>query len=586
MAPAGDEEGKPEEDATAKAGRRPRRFERLSLETLSLLGQLKCFEVLPAGTAGRARPVRCLACTSKKQPGGKIFDLTLGTNKDARHFIRQHCKGPEHVGSFDEWIGSQQKPEKAADDDLPESNKPEEKEPYQPCTGFSLTHNGGRHAKFRAEIQLWAHFTDLKTPLAKHKYIWDLKTQELKVFHEKCPGVARPHRLMPDRQPVCNLCAEVDRAQNLLRNMIKFANKHWMARLLESRLFWSDEQQEELLGQFRETFLYKSAKSKYDEKLSISNEELQAEVRKSFSRFPPGYTSDMLRNFINRVVQPCLSVNVSDCNSELRELTCMFQAKLVSGKLSEFSELCARIAKATCEGKFSQRPAIMGLMLQCLESVDREGRGIRTMKGARKLTNAEHDLVNEAGSLLALNKCSEGMMRQFGFNRESCLRSHGKISNLHSIGLPSPPLAVLWHSISEQNAVLVDSLVGRPSNVHARRLNLAFDFTYLSKLHSVMELNNRKVVVGSPFCMKDIETVGDGYRSCLGDIPDDLTQEYKGEKQRANRMLLECSFGHFWTVSFSKSDVGLYKVDHVGCSSVFFQLGSSIKVDGTFYTIL
>ena len=83
-----------------------------------------------------------------------------------------------------------------------------------------------------------------------------------------------------------------------------------MARLLESRLFWSDEQQEELLGQFRETFLYKSAKSKYDEKLSISNEELQAEVRKSFSRFPPGYTSDMLRNFINRVVQPCLSVNV------------------------------------------------------------------------------------------------------------------------------------------------------------------------------------------------------------------------------------------------------------------------------------
>ena len=359
-----------------------------------------------------------------------------------------------------------------------------------------------------------------------------------------------------------------------------------MARLLESRLFWSDEQQEELLGQFRETFLYKSAKSKYDEKLSISNEELQAEVRKSFSRFPPGYTSDMLRNFINRVVQPCLSVNVSDCNSELRELTCMFQAKLVSGKLSEFSELCARIAKATCEGKFSQRPAIMGLMLQCLESVDREGRGIRTMKGARKLTNAEHDLVNEAGSLLALNNCSEGMMRQFGFNRESCLRSHGKISNLHSIGLPSPPLAVLWHSISEQNAVLVDSLVGRPSNVHARRLNLAFDFTYLSKLHSVMELNNRKVVVGSPFCMKDIETVGDGYRSCLGDIPDDLTQEYKGEKQRANRMLLECSFGHFWTVSFSKSDVGLYKVDHVGCSNVFFQLGSSIKVDGTFYTIL
>ena len=488
--------------------------------------------------------MRCLACTSKKQPKGKIFDLTLSTNKDARHFIRQHCKGPEHGSAFDEWLAKlESNVEREAEvSEEPEEQKQQESGPYQPCQGFSLTHSPGRHGRFRAEIQLWAQFSDLKSPLSKHKYVWNLQRQELTVFHGKCPGVAPPHRLLPDNPHVCKLCADVDRCQNLLRNMIKFANKHWMARLLESRLFWSDEQQEDLLAQFKESFLYKAAKSKYDEKLKLSDEALQAEVRKSFSRFPAGYKSDMLQHFIERVVQPCLSVNVSDCNAELRELTGMFQVKLLSGKLSEFGELCARIAQAACEGKFAQRPAIMGLMLQCMDSVDREGRGIRTMKGQRKLTNTEQDLVSEAGSLLALNNCSEGMMRAFGFNRESCLRSHGRITNLLSIGLPSPPLAVLWSEISQQNAILVDSLIGRPSNVHPRRLNMAFDFTYLTKLHSVMDLHNRKVVVGSPFCMKDIETVGDGYRSCLGEIPEDLNQDYKGEKEKANRMLLESRF--------------------------------------------
>ena len=101
------------------------------------------------------------------------------------------------------------------------------------------------------------------------------------------------------------------------------------------------------------------------------------------------------------------------------------------------------------------------------------------MKKRRALSNTELDLVSEAGSMLALNNCSESMMSAFGFNRESCLRAHGKVDNLHEAGLPCPALALLWPDVMDTNVTYLDSLIKRAPNSRTRRLAVCMDFTYV-----------------------------------------------------------------------------------------------------------
>ena len=156
------------------------------------------------------------------------------------------------------------------------------------------------------------------------------------------------------------------------------------------------------------------------------------------------------------------------------------------------------------------------------------------------MSNEELDLVSEAGAMLALNNCSESLMGAFGFNRESCLRAHGKVDNLHGAGLPCPALALLWPDIMDTNATYLDSLIKRAPNSRTRRLAVCVDFTYLLKLHAVMRLHRKKVVIGSPFCMKDLQPDDTGYRACLAEVPENTRAPYCGEKQKANRMLLGC----------------------------------------------
>ena len=161
------------------------------------------------------------------------------------------------------------------------------------------------------------------------------------------------------------------------------------------------------------------------------------------------------------------------------------------------------------------------------------------MKKTRRMSNTEMDLVQEAGAMLALNNCSEQFMANLGFNRESCLRAHGKIDNLLSSGLPCPPLSLLWPEVMEQNAAILDSLIPKASNMPQRRMVVCMDFTYLLKLRAIMQLRGSKVIIGAPFAMKDLDVPDGEVRSCLAPVPEDWgSKTYKGEKEKANRMLL------------------------------------------------
>lgn len=271
----------------------------------------------------------------------------------------------------------------------------------------------------------------------------------------------------------------------------------------------------------------------------MSNEDLHAWVRKSFAKWPKKLICDVMQSFLDRVVHPALTTSVSDCKTGLRTLTSAFTVQLVSGNLDEFSEVCAKIAQFASEGRFASRPAFMGMMLQCIDCIEREERGVESLKSQRLMSDAELELVKEAGSLLALNGCSEKLMHDLGFNKESCLRAHGKVDNLLECGLPCPALAPVWGEILEQNAACLHSLVPVAENMSHRRFVICFDFTYLLKLHAVMHLHSQKGVVGSPFHMKDLEPANGEFRTCFSPAPlKGTTSKYTGEKVKANRMQL------------------------------------------------
>lgn len=532
------------------------KLQQLSRESLDLIQSMKCLEVLPPGFNGKAFPVRCKACRSLKQPAGRIFDLTSTKDKSVEHFVRQHCRGDQHRLSLKLWLAAKGNP--SMDKDLApgpledtgldtgNADASETSSETVPCQGLSLTHDVGatKYARYKNEIKLWSNHSNLATALSKHQYRFDIGKQELVLMHQYCNRLVdiKPNLSQPLPRPVCSKCLTVDQHQNVLRNAIRFSTKHWMARILEARLFKADSVAEDLTDSLKATTLYKCNTKTFDDLLSKSPSCLQSWVRTAFCHMPQKLYNAVLFAFVERVVKPCILVNVQDCNNELRKMASLFSASVQSGDLSEFGSVCARIAKAACEGKFAERPAVMGLLCQCLESVDREARGVYSMSRPRNMSNTEKDLISEAGALLALNNCSASMMKAFGFNKQSTLRAHGKIDNLLATGLPCPPLALLWPDIMEQNCVALDCLIPRPSNLPVRRLAVCFDFTYLTKLHAVTQLHGNKVIIGSPFRMSDLEAGDSGTRCCLGDIPEAENAVYKGEKEKANRMLL----GYAW----------------------------------------
>ena len=197
---------------------------------------------------------------------------------------------------------------------------------------------------------------------------------------------------------------------------------------------------------------------------------------------------------------PSLLVNVEECTGEFRQLSNQFTAQLAGGGVAELQQLGMRIMKATCSGKLLSHPCIMGIVLQCIDVVNREERGIHTLKQPRKMGDKEQALIQQAGLLLTSNGCSGDLMRAMGFSKLSFLRSHSNLDSLLSQGLPCAPLALLKPSVMQQNVALISQMLPPlPGLASKQRMVLCFDFTYLLPLHTPMTLHEEKGLAGGPF---------------------------------------------------------------------------------------
>lgn len=225
---------------------------------------------------------------------------------------------------------------------------------------------------------------------------------------------------------------------------------------------------------------------------------------------------------------------MSECTGELRQLANQFTFQLAAGGSTELGEIGLRIMKATCTGQLMNHPCILGIVLQCIDWLDRQERGVETLKRPRNMSEREAALVQQAGLILTSNGCSSQLMKSLGFSKVACLKNHSTLDLLLSQGLPCPALAILDESVMQQNVALISQIVPRAAELKkSQRMVLCFDFTYLCPLHCPMTLHQRKGLAGGPFRIEDIEDIRDSQAGSFQLIE----RGHPGfEKTKANRM--------------------------------------------------
>ena len=474
----------------------------------------KFLEALPLDTLDKRIPIRCRVCQSQSQPLGKVFEGDSFATME--HFIRQHVNRAGHIASATKFVKTQQG---STCEPLPLPSQA-----AVPCEGFSLTHHKTHFcSELAEELVLWAKHTTLGCNLTTLRYRFELSKQELVVFHGDCHKVTTP---VGDGPPICVKCSQADLPRTPLRAATRFALKHWLARILQARLLKSDEAASKLGSEFQKSVLYTANKERADELLAMGSQELQKWLRNSWMKVPLDQMTPLAVDFRDSVVKPLMQLNVLDCQSQLKQLAQSFASNIAEGDMSQMDALSLKIMKAAESGRLESNPAVMGIMLQCLEYIDKPN-----LKARRAMSDKERAMCQEAAILLASNGCNSSLMRTLGFSRESALRLHMSVDSLLGHGLPCPALSLLNRDHLKQNLACIDSLISRPAGIqHRQRLVLAFDFTYLLPMHSPMKLWGEPVLVGSPFCMEDLDSSTPG---CMQPVANGQALK---ERTKANRM--------------------------------------------------
>ena len=248
-------------------------------------------------------------------------------------------------------------------------------------------------------------------------------------------------------------------------------------------------------------------------------------------KVPKELMTEEMQRFVETTVKPVLQVNIVDCGDDVSSLANRFANQLcqLTVEKESLDEVNLRVMKFAASGKLAQNPLAMGITLRCIELLDREERGVMTMKRPHALGPTVKSFVEEAALLLSANGCNSQLLRAMGFNKEAVLRMHSSLDNLLSQSLPCGALALLHPKTLKQNLAIIDSIIKRDQGQKCR-LALCVDFTYLQPLLCAVQLHSQKALVGGPFRLED---VGAEWKACFQLVVDG--QEID-ETEKANRM--------------------------------------------------
>ena len=301
------------------------------------------------------------------------------------------------------------------------------------------------------------------------------------------------------------------------------------AELLRARLFQSDTVPsiENDIRQSPVGKVSKSAKKELDDLLRLSIPELQNLVRVSFLAMPHSRQSPAVQYLIGSVIFPAIQVVYRDSSAmSTRERVGRAQqlARLLTqGNLSEAEDTDIRLACNISCGVLQSHPLIHGLLVMITKKIEREQRGIFTLKGLR-LTDHERALVSEAGVTLSMAAANKALLKEFAMLSQKPRIALDALPQKHA--LPDPFVAVNDPQLLQDNAELIDRLFPLPSfavnDVNAgdagadgvashvggqnvkvrrvegcqRRLVLAVDKTYLLRQVNAIQVRQGRGLVG------------------------------------------------------------------------------------------
>ena len=412
-------------------------------------------ELLAPGSFGKALPFRCQVCITKRWPNGKVGDLCIARLGPVKHFLLQHLNSNTHKQNV-----------QRADKEHASAVGPEQQK--IDCKGIFLDDSEtARHLhKFKPEMELWlsmANFGD--HPCTKHEYNlvdnkWHLRSGNCLKQIEKN---AANERLL-----VCEQCLSLGAGDSIVRSAQRFALKYYAAELLSARLFAGEQAATETFQKISETPLYKSAKFKIQDVLKHSTSKLQIWVRAAWTC--DSKPSAAVQRFLDTVIQPSLAVSTASVPERLADVSATFEALLKGADCTDEQLINMQVAAAAIKGQFEHHPLLLGLTLQTTRMLEKQERGLTTMRGRRsKESDTAASLIRDSGLQLAVATGNNTLVREFGISKHV-----GRIaySELERHSLPSPALALNYPSKLEMNFVLADQRFVRKQGTPKRSLAL------------------------------------------------------------------------------------------------------------------
>ena len=247
------------------------------------MGHGRFLQALPLMSHDRRVPIRCLACRSRRQPEGKVFECSRLKKDCVRHYIKQHC-GPEHLNAVAEMISRIACEQKS----LGEDESCGGSKAQVPCRGLSLTHGSmSQLSKYKDDFVLWVRYTKLNQEGGKHEYTFVAAREELLLRHQHCEKIVW---IKPGEEATCPKCNNTEMAKLAVKCATKFSTRYWAAILLSSKLFKGEEHTESLISSLKATHLYNMRKDSLEaiippaEADTASLQKLQKFVRMSWTR--------------------------------------------------------------------------------------------------------------------------------------------------------------------------------------------------------------------------------------------------------------------------------------------------------------
>lgn len=399
---------------------------------------------------------RCLACVSRGQPHGKVNLLGKADIRSVEYYLNQHLQCATHVKKMFAWKQR---------NDLEGVTKEASTGTGIKCPGYIISSqknsSSGTLHLFEEEFKLWATHS-MVTGKTDHTYWCDISQDVWFARSDKCNGDLHAGQKEGD---CCHACQSLGEPQALLRYVLKFAFKYHAAILLKKRLFHSEKEVEEHLAMISKT-AFASRCYQWEKVHSLSNIELQQYVRQGFATISPEKRSQNLQNFMDSSVAPVLQVNACSVDNKAKALFSHFAVAVRGHQLSDLSEVNLKIAEAVMNGMLDAKAFCQGLLVQCLNSLDKEKRGITSNRGRTAHRNdSEAQLIHDATMTLAISGGNAGLARELGM----------KITPPRiALGLPNPCMALTDIETLQQNVLLVDQSCPRAPGHPVRRLIMKY----------------------------------------------------------------------------------------------------------------